>query len=83
MSDPRPLGHSLAAGIEHLHAAWGWFVALGVALLILGIVCILGEMETTLITVIVLGWLLLMSGVVALVHAFQHPHLERASSCTC
>ena len=71
MSDPKPVSASLAAGMEHLHAAWGWFVALGVALVILGIVCILGEIETTLITVIVLGWLLLISGVIALVHAFR------------
>ena len=71
MSDPKPISASLAAGIEHLHAAWGWFVALGVALIILGIVCILGEIETTLITVIVLGWLLLISGIMALVHAFR------------
>lgn len=70
-SDPKPLAHSLAAGIEHLHHAWGWFVALGVALIILGAVCILGEMETTLITVIVLGWFLLVGGIVALVHAFR------------
>ena len=71
MSDPRPLGHSLAAGLEQLHRSWGWFVALGVLLLILGIVCVLGEVATTLISVIVLGWLLLLSGVFALIHAFQ------------
>ena len=71
MSDPRPLGHSLAAGLEQLHRSWGWFVALGVLLLILGIVCVLGEVVTTLISVIVLGWLLLLSGVFALIHAFQ------------
>ncbi len=36
MSDQRPLGHSLAVGLETLHRSWGWFVALGVLLLILG-----------------------------------------------
>jgi|HubBroStandDraft_6_1064221.scaffolds.fasta_scaffold386852_2 uncharacterized membrane protein HdeD (DUF308 family) len=71
MSDPNPISASLASGFEHLHRAWGWFVALGAALIILGVVCILGEIETTLITVIVLGWLLLISGVIALVHAFR------------
>jgi uncharacterized membrane protein HdeD (DUF308 family) len=71
MSNPKPLGTSLAAGLEQLHRSWGWFVALGVALVILGAICILGEVETTLITVIVLGWLLVFSGVIALVHAFQ------------
>lgn len=70
-SEPNLLSASLAAPLQHLHRAWGWFVALGVALIVLGVVCILGEMETTLITVIVLGWLLLVSGVVALVHALR------------
>jgi uncharacterized membrane protein HdeD (DUF308 family) len=42
-----------------------------VALVVLGIVCITGEVATTLISVIVLGWLLLLSGVMALVHAFR------------
>jgi uncharacterized membrane protein HdeD (DUF308 family) len=71
MAEPKPSGGSLAMGLERLHGSWGWFVALGVALVILGAVCILGEVETTLITVIVLGWFLLISGVVALIHAFQ------------
>ncbi len=71
MSDPKPSLRSLGSGIEHLHRAWGWFVGLGVLLLVLGFFCILGEVATTLITVIVLGWLLLFSGVMALVHAFR------------
>jgi uncharacterized membrane protein HdeD (DUF308 family) len=71
MSEPRPLGISLAGGLEQLHRSWGWFVALGIALVILGAICILGEVETTLITVIVLGWFLLISGIIALVHAFR------------
>jgi uncharacterized membrane protein HdeD (DUF308 family) len=71
MSDPRPLVTPLLSSIEHLHRAWGWFVGLGVLLLVLGFLCILGEVATTLITVLVLGWLLLFSGVMALVHAFR------------
>jgi uncharacterized membrane protein HdeD (DUF308 family) len=71
MSDPKPSFRSLGGGIEHLHHAWGWFVGLGVLLLVLGFLCILGEVVTTLITVLVLGWLLLISGIMALVHAFR------------
>ncbi len=72
MSDPlTPLNMTLAAGLEHLRHAWGWFVAIGVALIILGAICILGEVETTLITVIVLGWFLIIGGVIALVHTFR------------
>jgi len=71
MAEPRPLAHSLAHGIEQLHRSWGWFVALGLLLIVLGVVCVLGEVATTVISVLVLGWLLLLSGIVALVHAFQ------------
>ena len=71
MSEPRPLGISLAGGLEQLHRSWGWFVGLGAALVLLGVICVLGEVETTLITVIVLGWFLLISGIIALVHAFR------------
>lgn len=71
MSDPRPSLHSLASGFEQLHRSWGWFVGFGVLLTFLGIVCILGEVETTLISVLVLGWFLLISGAIALVHAFR------------
>jgi uncharacterized membrane protein HdeD (DUF308 family) len=72
MSDtPTSIGTAIRAGFEQLHASWGWFVALGIALILLGAACILGEMAATLITVVVLGWLLLISGIVTLVHAFQ------------
>ena len=65
------IGTAIRAGFDQLHASWGWFVALGIAFIVLGAACILGEMAATLITVVVLGWLLLISGIVALVHAFQ------------
>jgi uncharacterized membrane protein HdeD (DUF308 family) len=71
MAEPRPLIHSLAHGIEQLHRSWGWFVALGLLLIVLGVICVLGEVATTVISVLVLGWLLLLSGIIALVHAFQ------------
>jgi uncharacterized membrane protein HdeD (DUF308 family) len=73
MSDntPASIGTALRAGFDQLHASWGWFVALGIALIVLGAACILGEINATLITVVVLGWFLLVSGIVALVHAFQ------------
>jgi uncharacterized membrane protein HdeD (DUF308 family) len=69
--NPASIGTAIRAGFDQLHASWGWFVALGVALIVLGAACILGEMNATLITVVVLGWFLLISGFVTLVHAFQ------------
>lgn len=69
--NPTSLGTAIRAGFDQLHASWGWFVALGIALIVLGAACILGEISATLITVVVLGWLLLISGIITLVHAFQ------------
>jgi uncharacterized membrane protein HdeD (DUF308 family) len=65
------LTHPLLAGIHRIRSSWGWFLALGIVLIVLGAVCIAGEVLATFATILVLGWLLLFSGVVALVHAFQ------------
>lgn len=62
---------SIAAGLDELHDSWGWFLALGIALIVLGAVCILGEFMATLVTVLALGWLLIIGAVVSLVQAFR------------
>ena len=43
MSANPPLSTAIRAGFDQLHASWGWFVALGIALIVLGAICILGE----------------------------------------
>jgi uncharacterized membrane protein HdeD (DUF308 family) len=62
---------SIGEGIDESHDAWGWFVALGIALIILGVVSIAGEVTATLITVLTFGWLLLLGSVLALIQAFR------------
>lgn len=61
----------LAAGLHAHHDSWGWLVALGVALIVLGLVCLAAEVAATLLTVFTFGWLLLLGGLVALVQAFR------------
>jgi uncharacterized membrane protein HdeD (DUF308 family) len=61
----------LIAGMEEIRSSWGWFLALGILLMIIGAVCIVGDVTATFATVLIFGWLLLISGVVALVHAFR------------
>jgi uncharacterized membrane protein HdeD (DUF308 family) len=61
----------LIAGIEEIRNSWGWFLALGILLMIFGAICIVGDVTATFATVLVFGWLLLISGVVALVQAFR------------
>jgi len=61
----------LVAGIEEIRSSWGWFLVLGIALAILGVACIAYDVSATYATVLVFGWILLISGVFALVHAFR------------
>jgi len=71
MSASNSVGTSIAAGLEKIHDSWGWFVALGISLMVLGAVCILGEATATLATELAFGWLLIVGSVVALIQAFQ------------
>ncbi len=61
----------LMAGMEEVRSSWGWFLTLGILLMILGAICIAGDITATFTTVLVFGWVLLISGIVTLVHAFQ------------
>ena len=71
MSESNSIGASIAAGLDKIHDSWGWFVALGLALIVFGAVCIFGEVTATLATVLAFGWLLIMGAIVALIQAFQ------------
>lgn len=61
----------IAAGLDEIHDSWGWFLALGIALIVLGCICILGDMTATLVTVLAFGWLLLVGAVLALIQALR------------
>jgi uncharacterized membrane protein HdeD (DUF308 family) len=58
------------SGIEEIRNSWGWFLALGIVLVVLGVACIAYDVIATFAAVAVFGWLLLISGVFALVQAF-------------
>lgn len=57
-------------GYDEVRRHTGWFVALGVALIVLGCIAIWAAVFTTLISVMIFGWLLLIGGIVQSVHAF-------------
>ena len=61
----------LIAGIEEIRSSWGWFLVLGMLLIVLGAACIVFDITATFATVYVFGWFLMIAGVVALVHAFR------------
>jgi len=57
--------------VDHLGNRWGWFLALGILLIILGFVALVFTPAATLATVLVLGWLMFFSGIVEAVQAFH------------
>jgi uncharacterized membrane protein HdeD (DUF308 family) len=71
MSPSKSIAASIAAGVNELHDSWGWFLALGIALIALGVVCVLGDVTATLATVLAFGWLLIVGAVVSLIQAFR------------
>ena len=62
---------SLLEGLEHIRKSWGWFLFLGIVLAVLGAACIVFNVTATFATVLVFGWLLLVSGAVQLIHSFR------------
>jgi uncharacterized membrane protein HdeD (DUF308 family) len=59
-----------AAGLEQVRKSWGWFLACGIVLTILGVVCIAKAQTATTFSILALGWVLVFSGVVWLINSF-------------
>ena len=59
------------AGIEEVRKSWGWFLVGGILLMVLGAVCIVKSQTATTFSILALGWVLVISGVVWLVGALQ------------
>jgi uncharacterized membrane protein HdeD (DUF308 family) len=60
-----------APPVSKLHERWGWFLALGVLLIVFGIIAFANLFAATVASVFYLGMLMLIGGVAYLVHAFQ------------
>jgi uncharacterized membrane protein HdeD (DUF308 family) len=58
-------------GLHELRHKWGWFLALGIAMIVLAIVALAMIPLASLAAVLVLGWLMVLSGIVEALHAFQ------------
>jgi len=59
-----------AAGLDQVRRSWGWFLACGILLTILGVVCIGKAQTATTFSILALGWVLMISGIVWLVNSF-------------
>jgi uncharacterized membrane protein HdeD (DUF308 family) len=49
---------------------WGWFVGLGISLIILGAIAIGSSVLTTFISIVLLGWLLIIAGIFETIQSF-------------
>ncbi len=48
----------------------GWFIALGVVLVILGLVALWNVIDASLVTTVIIGWLLVIAGIANVIGAF-------------
>ena len=60
-----------AAGLDQVRKSWSWFLVLGISLTILGVLCVGKAQTATTFSILVLGWILAISGVIWLVNAFR------------
>lgn len=58
-------------GLRELHKHWGWFLALGLALVVLGSIAIGASVFTTMVSVLFIGGLLIAGGIVQGVNTFK------------
>ena len=58
------------AGLEQVRRSWGWFLVFGILLVILGVLCIGKAQTATTFSILALGWVLAISGVLWLVNSF-------------
>jgi uncharacterized membrane protein HdeD (DUF308 family) len=59
-------------GVEELRKNWGWLLALGIGLLVLGLIATSAAFATTYVTIIFFGVLLLIGGAFEISNAFRH-----------
>jgi len=64
----------LSAGIEEVRKHSTWFLVMGIALVIVGLIAIGSAVAMTIVSVLFLGWLLIIGGLFEVIHGFtRHP----------
>ncbi len=56
---------------QELGHSWGWFLTLGIVTAILGAVALFMIPIATVAAVLVLGWLMMLGGIIEIIHAFR------------
>lgn len=57
--------------VQEARAKWGWFVALGVGLLILGFIAATNLLVATVASVYYVGMMMLIGGIIEIIHSFS------------
>ena len=60
-----------SSGLAEVRKSWGMFLATGILLLVLGVLCIVKAQTATIFSILALGWVLVISSVFWLISAFQ------------
>ena len=63
--------HSLGSGLSNLSSKWGWAVALGIALILCGVVALLSLVVATAVAVIWIGVMMITAGVIEIAHGYK------------
>jgi uncharacterized membrane protein HdeD (DUF308 family) len=61
----------LSSGIDEVREHSTWFLVIGIALVILGMIAIGYAVEMTIVSVVFLGWLLIIGGIFEVIHGFS------------
>ena len=62
---------AVAAARKAVADNWGWFLTIGIVLVLAGVAAIAFPLLSTIATKIMLGWIFLVSGVLLVIHAFS------------
>src|SRR5438105_320952 len=57
--------------LEDLRRKWGWFLVLGITMIVFGTIALSIIPAATIGTVMVLGWLIVLSGIMEAIHGFR------------
>lgn len=72
--NPESRNERIVRALDSLGANWGWFVALGLAQLILGVVALVHVFAATIVSVLFIGILMLIGGAGQLIQAWRIKH---------
>jgi len=68
---------SVPAHLDMLRAKWGWVVALGVVYLVAGLAALASVAMATVVSVLIVGFMMLLSGIAEVINAFQFKSWSR------